>query len=96
MTKFIIIADTHAPLAARNALTIRLKELGRWGWWHWFENIWLVVDPAERTTAQELRDVAGAALGFANVLVIRVEHADWAGLAPPAMFQWIRDTWDTK
>lgn len=70
-----------------------------YGWWHWLNNFWLIVDGEGKLTASQLRDTLKSIVPNVNLLVIDVEgKQNWSGFGPRSeernMFNWIRKTWD--
>ena len=75
-----------------------LKENG-YGWWHWIENLWLVIDTSGKLTAGDLFDaLRGIAPEKWNIVLEIEQVKDWAGYGPAGkkqnMFNWFEDTSD--
>src|SRR5688572_20483209 len=78
--------------------SLRISEAfkSKHGWWHWIDNLWLVVDPYDTTTCEAIRDELQKIAPRARKIVLEVVPVTWAGAGPREpqdMFQWIRDEW---
>ena len=69
-------------------------------WWHWVDNLWLVIDTSDELKADEIRDALGLAARGKSCLVTEVEGpTDWAGFGPSGkgakknMFDWLDEKW---
>lgn len=69
------------------------------GWWHWFDNSWLISNNRDHLTAATIRDKAMEIYSGENVLVLELHEGEgtWSGFGPNSgdkdMFKWIRDNW---
>lgn len=66
-------------------------------WWHWINNLWLIVDRSGKLTAEKLRnDLLEIAPDERN-LVIEAGGNDCYGFGPKGekrnMFKWLNNTW---
>lgn len=68
-------------------------------WWHWLNNLWLLVDPKGNFSASEIRDEANRIYPHVNKLVLEIRSDDdtWSGFGPSKpekdMFKWIKENW---
>lgn len=67
------------------------------GWWHYFENVWLITDNQEKTNCKELRNNVKNIFEGENVFVIQMagdsQNDTWAGFGKTTMFEWIHKCW---
>lgn len=95
-TRFVIAVG---PITEAQSEQISNLFRDRYGWWHWIDGFWLVIDSTDTLTASWIRDQLDVILPGVRKLVLRVENTgNWAGFGPTAedrdMFHWIRTTWD--
>jgi hypothetical protein len=98
MKRFVIAAKTSTSSDA-----IKISDLfrPRFAWWHWIDNVWLVVDKKDQLTPQTIRDMIGVAVPGTHLIVLQVESGGtWSGfgLKTPTkdMFKWIKEHWDKE
>ena len=95
--RFIISLNSKTP-EQEQVLVEYLKSSG-YGWWHWLNNTWLIVDKKGTSSARRFRDELGRLLpGVRNVVFELRGHDDtWAGFGPSGgeqnMFEWIKKNW---
>lgn len=95
--RFIISIDSSNN--AQNKALIDFIKSNKVAWWHWLENSWLIVDPAEKLTARKIRDALGKTHPKVNTLVIELRKGGdtWSGFGPAGkkrnMFDWLKNTW---
>jgi len=71
------------------------------GWFHWFQNTWLLSNVRGHLSASDIRSEVRKAYGSANTLVLELQGVNdtWAGFGPNSeeknMFKWIRDNWNS-
>ena len=91
--RFVLLVD-GANVSERNAITAFVK--GKFGFWHHFEDAWLLTSNDADWDASKIRD---AILGHtsASILVLKVdvpaELPRWSGRATTKMFDWLKKTW---
>lgn len=96
-------------IVTTNPTTVEQDEVfQRWindqgfGWWHWLNQTWLLIDFSGRWTASEIRDRLLEGIPKLRCLVIELNESGdtWAGFGPTAagqdMFSWIRSAWKAK
>jgi hypothetical protein len=80
----------------RNKITHHL-ELKGFQVWHWFEDLWLAIDPSNDTGTAKLREELSAILGSGNLKHVIVMHVDgpitYSGLGPPDGWTWMAKNW---
>lgn len=95
MKRFVVAAEGMSPEQQKAWLEF-IKEKGL-GWWHWIDNLWLLVDRPEEMTTATLRDQITEKFGATKCIVIEIEPGGtWSGLGPSSpkpMFKWIKETW---
>ena len=68
------------------------------GWWHWIQNIWLVIDYTEKLTAEIIANKLNEIEKNTNNLVFKIDNIQkWHGYGPKiedsTYFKWIRENW---
>jgi hypothetical protein len=90
-TRLLIVAD-QATRAARDQLTIALRELSEVAWWHRFTHLWLIVDPKNRGTLW-WRDWCGQVAPRLRILVMKPTLGEWGGRLRKEQAQWLHGPW---
>jgi hypothetical protein len=80
----------------RNIITHHL-ELKGFQVWHWFEDLWLVVDPANGSSTSSLREELSGLLGPGNlkhIIIMNIEgNISFSGIGPPDGWPWMLKNW---
>lgn len=70
------------------------------GWWHWFQNVWLLSNPSGHLTASTVRDKIDEYFPRKDTLVIELKEGEgttWSGFGPKSekgnMFAWLKRNW---
>ena len=69
------------------------------GWWHWFQNAWLISNTTGTHTASSIRDKVNEFFPTKNTLVIGLKEGEgsWSGYGPNSekrsMFKWLKTNW---
>ena len=69
------------------------------GWWHWFQNVWLLSNVGGDLTSKGVRDKVREFFPGANTLVLelRENEGTWSGFGPVGgkrnMFAWLKKSW---
>jgi hypothetical protein len=98
MKKRYVIALSSATPEQNDAFRKYLVGL-QVGWWHWFDNLWLVVDGYDLVQGRELRSKAREIYLGAHNLVMELRPDDdvWYGFGPAGeiqnMFKWLEKNW---
>jgi hypothetical protein len=66
-------------------------------WWHRIENVWLIVDKSEKTSADRIRtflkEISNSRVGFVD----EIRSETWSGFAPKntieETFSWLYRNW---
>jgi hypothetical protein len=94
MRKFVVVVEkVSAP--QQDAITNFVKAQG-WDFWHWYENLWLVVDPTEIWTSQGISDAIRRMLSpdEINIMVLGVtDPMTYWGRAPQESWAWMQLKW---
>lgn len=65
-----------------------------WDVWHWFDDLWLVVNSGKDYSPADLReDIQNLFSADKNVIVIQVEGVSYSGFGPPRAWTWMRKKW---
>ena len=77
---------------------VRYMNANGFGWWHWLDNFWMVIDRQNILSTEKLRDDLRKIAPDTNMMVIEVVgYTSWSGFGPTApkgnMFDWIHKTW---
>lgn len=95
--RFVLIIESSTK-DQNDAFLVWVKEQ-RMGWWHWFQNAWLLSNPSGNLTASVIRDKAGEYFPGENTLVIELKEGEgtWSGFGPKSekrsMFAWLKRNW---
>lgn len=73
----------------------------RFGWWHWMNQTWMLIDTTGTHTASEIRDQCVECFPGIYVIVFEITGANtWAGFGANSptdennnMFTWIKEHW---
>jgi hypothetical protein len=89
--RFIVMVD-DATREQQNKLTAYFRS--KVGFWHYFSDIWLVVESKMDWEPRSLRDEVRNLLPGKSVLVFAVESPQrWAAFGKIGMFKWLKDEW---
>ena len=95
--RFVIIIEVSTK--EQNDAFLAWIKAEKLGWWHWFQNTWLLSNPAGSLRASGIRDKLRECFGTANTLVLELKNGEdtWAGFGPKTddkdMFKWLRKNW---
>ena len=73
------------------------------GWWHWFDNFWLLTTYDDTMTAGTIRDKLVEICNRKNLIVIEITSNIWANFGPQGsdnngdelnFSKWLHDVWD--
>ncbi|MGC2423441.1 MAG: hypothetical protein WA666_03690 [Nitrospirota bacterium] len=89
----MIVVD-NATAEQQNKLTEYLKI--NFGYWHWFSDLWFVVDATGNWTVVTLRDKISEILPNAHTMVMQAfgDPTAWAGFGKSEMATWMHETWE--
>ena len=96
MNKYIVAIE---DLEEQEELEFKefIEEYGL-GWWHWIDNVWLIVDSRNRINIGMIRDELKKISRDSYSLVMEVNDNTWAGWGPSGenkdMFKWLKNTWN--
>jgi hypothetical protein len=99
--RFVICTDSGggegyaATTRERNKITRLLQSKG-WRIWHWFEDVWLVVNPSEErySTDQLQLELRTQFIDDRYVLILEVTAGEYSGFGPKKAWPWMRKNWD--
>lgn len=95
--RFVVLIESSSEEQNNSFLSWIRQE--RLGWWHWFQDAWLLSDPTGDQTAISVRDKVWECFPGSNTLVIELGEGEgtWSGFGPKSekkdMFSWIRKNW---
>jgi len=86
------------PISTEEEKSITDYFRGQHAWWHWINDLWLIIDDSGKLTAEKIRNHVHTVAPNARILVLEVQKgADWAGIGPQTkekdMFRWIQKVW---
>src|SRR5690348_12613400 len=94
---FIVLVESSTDEQNTEFLEwIKAKNLG---WWHWFQNAWLLTNSQGHLSSEVIRDELKSFFGTANTFVMELTNYDgaWSGFGPNTekknMFKWLHDNW---
>ncbi len=95
MAHFIVLVD-DATVAQQNAITESFRGKPQ-GYWHYFSDAWLMVDPTNSWTVEKLRDHLRIVVPGATTLVLPIDRPSvWAGFGQTDHFKWLNDVWSKQ
>ncbi len=70
----------------------------KYGWWHWIDGFWLVIDSKGELTPEVISNMINDAKPNARRLVMEInDWESWFGYGPNSeeknMFRWLKETW---
>ena len=101
MQRFIVCTDSAKGLplgatpAERNGITMLFDKLG-WQTWHWFEDVWLLVNPHVAVTPAQLREWLTAVLSpsMRHFMIIEVTgEMKFSGIGDRKGWPWMTQYW---
>lgn len=96
MKSFLIITGGYRP-SQKDALT-RLVEGNSGDWWHWLEDVWLVLDPDQSHTTKWWRsrilETVGEVRGQALLIFQIPPGSPISGFTNPGAVEWFAEKWD--
>jgi hypothetical protein len=94
MKRFMIVIDQAATSDA--AAMSLLIDQGKCGWWHWLNDLWLIVDPDDNASVAswvlKLRKLINTST---KIFIEEVKDGQWSVFAPPASHAWLEESWGT-
>ncbi|WP_288786062.1 hypothetical protein [uncultured Bacteroides sp.] len=95
--RFIVCYNNNIP-KEEEIKFVQFAKDNKMGWWHWIDNVWLLVDYSGQMTAPILRDKVCKLHSGSRVIIIELaEDKDtWAGFGPATpknMFDWVKRNW---
>ena len=97
MKKRFIVCINNATDEQRRLFT---EYVGKYSWWHYMQNIWLVTDTTNTLTASIIRDKAKDIFQLETIMVFQLDSKNdtWAGFGPNNenvnMYTWINANWN--
>jgi hypothetical protein len=92
MRHFIMLVD-DATVAQQNAVTESFRGKPQ-GFWHIFSDAWLLVDPTNSLSVEQLRDHLNVVVPGATTLVLPIDRPKtWAGFGQSDDFKWVHEVW---
>jgi hypothetical protein len=90
MNRFVVIAKAP-PAPVKNRISEKLREL-EVGWWHWYQDAWLIVDREDRPSTwwrDRLRE-----WGLRQFIVFQVPAgARWSAFGKKEYSEWLHRNW---
>ena len=92
-TNSAVGGEAGANAAERNSITEYLKQNNR-PVWHWFEDIWLVLDQSEESHPKKLRDELRALIDQrTHIVVMEIEPEAFSGFGNTKGWPWMSEYW---
>ncbi|MES9901097.1 MAG: hypothetical protein ABW168_00275 [Sedimenticola sp.] len=93
--KRFVVAINNASTEQRNAIAKYLHEQ-EFGYWHWFQDFWLVTTIDSKIGSTYIRDVIQTVASGVHCLVLEVEgnSEKWAGFGDKDRFDWLHKSWN--
>ena len=89
--KKLIVALNHSTAEEQNKVTEWIQSVGL-GFWHRFNDLWLLTDLSDQISPESVRDKLQELLPGKHTLVINVEGTGhWAGYGIQEDFEWLSD-----
>ena len=97
MSRRFVVAVNTLTTEQERAFAQALSASGL-DWWHWIQNIWLVIDRSDKFTPEGIRDYLNDIMPGRFSLIMEVQPMGaWAGFGPTGdqmdMGQWIKTSW---
>lgn len=95
--RFAVALDSYTDVQNKE-FKAYIKDNG-YGWWHWINGFWLLVDSTGELTAKKLRDDLGVIYPGVHKLILELNGDDdtWSGYGPRTgdkdMFSWLNKNW---
>lgn len=102
MKRFVVVVES--PSKEESSAMHDWIRSNRWGWWHWMEPLWLLVDGTDKASASSIRDKAKEIFPEKPVMVfdVTVDSVPWAGFNKgktkdgKSPFAWMKSSWANK
>ena len=98
MAREFVVAIQGGSADSRDKITQYVKGRG-WGFWHWFDDVWLIAGVPEETTAKELYlhlSSLSKELETVSLLIFSMDKKEsrshW-GRSNPDGWEWMRTNW---
>lgn len=98
MKKRYIVSINNASNDQEKAFVQYIKAKN-FGWWHWINNTWLIIDYDGKSSAAEIRTDAKDIFVGEHTLIIEItgDSDTWAGYGSnkdgTSMFEWLKKNW---
>jgi hypothetical protein len=94
MRRHFIIVVNDATAEQQNAVTNHFTNRNGIGYWHWYSDMWLLIDSTNFWNAETLRDKLNELLPANHKFVCEVRYpANWAAFGNPDTFPWLHNEW---
>lgn len=92
--KFIIIVDESFTAKQRDQITKHFK--GKFAYWHWIGNTWLLTTKKDIHTANSIRDEIKSIIPQGIILVLDLNKDTWSAFGQKKKFEWMHNNWSKK
>ncbi|RDE92892.1 hypothetical protein DPW01_01085 [Aggregatibacter aphrophilus] len=89
--RFIVLIDEDFTKEQRNRLTQYFK--GKFGYWHWIGNAWLLSTSRDSDTSTSIRDELRNILNKGLILVLDMSNNNWAAFGDKKKTEWFHKNW---
>lgn len=97
MKRFVVIIN-EASKEQQDKLSKHFSKGEKYGWWHWFQDAWLLTSNNDDITARKIRDEMLEEAPETKCLVLEAGDNPylWAGFGTEKEFEWLHTTWVGK
>ena len=93
--KFVLFIDDNFSVEERDKITNHFK--GKYAYWHWISNVWLLSTSKDGVTTESIRDEVKDLVNRGTILVINASDSQgWSGFGQKKKFEWMHSTWSKK
>ena len=90
--KFVLFIDDNFSVAERDKITNYVK--GKYAYWHWISNVWLLSTSKDDVTTESIRDEVKDLVNRGTILVINASDSQgWSGFGQKKKFEWMHSAW---
>ncbi len=93
--KFIVLVDEEFTKEQRDKITNYFK--GKYAYWHWIGNAWLLTTSRDTDTVTSIRDELMEIVKRGVIVVLNVsESSGWSAFGNKKKFEWLHNNWSKE